>query len=145
MIESIVPVRFAVEPFRRQSSRSARSACCASPPELRDNPFESIDQGRHTSVAIGALPGFLEQPNLMPFRIVQVGHPTVRPARRRSQELGPTAAQLVVTEPKVLHANHKETLGRSTALPWRATVDRDPGRPRGARDDVALVGEYRPA
>src|SRR3989475_12958648 len=81
----------------------------------------------------------------MPFRIVQVGHPTVRPARRRSQELGPTAAQLVVRDPEVLHANHKETLGRSTALPWRATVDREPDRPPVEMDDVALVEEKREA
>src|SRR3989441_10307255 len=106
-----------------------------------DYAFESIDEGRHPWVAVRALPGFLQQPNLMPFRIVQVGHPTVRSARRRSQELGPTAAQLVVRDPEVLHAHHNETLGRSPAVPRRATGDREPDRPRVEGEDVAFVEE----
>src|SRR5881628_881787 len=116
-----------------------------SPAELFDHPLVSIDQRGHPSMAFRALAWFLQQPDLVSFRVVQVGDPTVRSLCGSSQEHGSAFAQFLVGGGEVVDPEDEETFGGFSTLPGRASMDRQPNRTRVEVDDVALVEEERQA
>src|SRR3989449_11540556 len=88
---------------------------------------------------------FLQQTDLMSFRIVKVGHPTVRPLCGSSQEHRSAFAQFLVRCEDIVHAENEETFKGLSTLSGRASMDSQLNRTRVEVDDVAFVEEERQA
>src|SRR3989440_12088228 len=96
-------------------------------------------------MAFRASTRFLQQTDLMPFRVVQVRYPTVRSLCGGSQEHRSAFAQFLARGEAVVHPENEETFGGLATLSGRASMDGEPNRPRVEVDDVAFVEEERQA
>jgi len=113
--------------------------------ELLDHALVSIDERGHTLMAFRPSTRFLQQTDIMSFRVVKVGHPTVRPLCGSSQEHRSAFAQFLVRCDDIVHAENEETFEGLSTLSGRASMDRQPNRTRVEMDDVAFVEEERQA
>src|SRR2546430_14337089 len=93
-------------------------------------------------MAFRASTRFLQQTDLMPFRVVQVRYPTVRSLCGGSQEHRSAFAQFLVRGEDVVHPENEETFGGLATLSGRASMDGEPNRPRvEVRSEERRVGK----
>src|SRR5438128_4024392 len=88
---------------------------------------------------------FLQQTDFMSFRVVQVGHPTVRSLCGGSEEHRSPFAQFLVGGGDIVHPENEEPFRGLPPVSGRTSMDRQPDRPGVEVDDMAFVEEERQA
>src|SRR3989442_410190 len=84
---------------------------------------------------------FLQQTDFMSFRVVQVGHPTVRSLCGDSEEHRSPFAQFLIGGGDIVHPEDEEPFRGLPPVSGRTSMDRQPDRPGVEVDDMAFVKE----